>query len=366
MAWKRSGSSIIRRTTILASIIPIIFILDFLTTYWSNQRIVDDLQTMWLANDRISAVSTMASDLNAATDSLRSFVAKPDGAKRAAFLENLRQAEEFTGRLVPSDSSRHARESLASLRRLAETEFRTEASPKSLKANLLVADQFSLELDELLRKRQIELRAQSDTAFRRVYAGRWFPLAVTSVLDLVFFGLLLFLIVPLLRNLTRSVSNLGRGADRIVNGESEYQAPILTDDELGRATETFNRVGSALNQKERESKQRAEAEIARLEFISRSASELAQSLDLDSILDRLARATVSYLADWCVVDVLEEDGRVRRVAGAVRDPAQEPVLKKLMEDSPKRIGESKILTEVSRVERAYRARREEIENLLSR
>ena len=44
------------------------------------------------------------------------------------------------------------------------------------------------------------------------------------------------------------------------------------------------------------------------------------SLDYHETLASVARLVVPRLADWCVVDVLEEDGTVRRLAGRARGP----------------------------------------------
>jgi PAS domain S-box-containing protein len=49
---------------------------------------------------------------------------------------------------------------------------------------------------------------------------------------------------------------------------------------------------------------------------------LASSLDYEDTLKSIARLIVAHLADWCVVDMLEEDGRVQRLTVAHVDPAK--------------------------------------------
>jgi PAS domain S-box-containing protein len=66
-----------------------------------------------------------------------------------------------------------------------------------------------------------------------------------------------------------------------------------------------------------------------LKFLVEATAALDTSLDLDTIAQTLAHMTVPYLADGCMVDVLEEGGTIRRVGAAAADPSYEPVLHEL-------------------------------------
>ncbi len=66
----------------------------------------------------------------------------------------------------------------------------------------------------------------------------------------------------------------------------------------------------------------------RLELLTEASEVLASSLDHGRTLERVAELAVPRLADWCVVDVLEEDGG-RRVAIAHVDPAKSEVAREL-------------------------------------
>lgn len=57
-----------------------------------------------------------------------------------------------------------------------------------------------------------------------------------------------------------------------------------------------------------------------MRFLADATAALASSLNYDVTLDQIARLTASTLADWCVVDLLETDGTLRRVSVAHRDP----------------------------------------------
>jgi signal transduction histidine kinase len=55
-------------------------------------------------------------------------------------------------------------------------------------------------------------------------------------------------------------------------------------------------------------------------FIARASEALSASLDFRVTLDQVARLAVPVVADLCAVDILEEDGTIRRLAVAHRSP----------------------------------------------
>jgi signal transduction histidine kinase len=76
----------------------------------------------------------------------------------------------------------------------------------------------------------------------------------------------------------------------------------------------------------------------RLRFLSEAGELLASSLDVEGVLRQLARLAVPALADWCTVDLLEEGGRVRRVAVAHVDPAKVALAEELGQRYPVVLG----------------------------
>jgi PAS domain S-box-containing protein len=57
-------------------------------------------------------------------------------------------------------------------------------------------------------------------------------------------------------------------------------------------------------------------------FLAEASAVLSSSLDYRATLSAVARLAVPRLADWCGVDVVDESGRLRRVAVAHVDPAR--------------------------------------------
>jgi PAS domain S-box-containing protein len=57
-------------------------------------------------------------------------------------------------------------------------------------------------------------------------------------------------------------------------------------------------------------------------FLGEAGAMLASSLDYETTLANVARLAVPQVADWCGVDVLDEDGDIRHVVVAHTDPAK--------------------------------------------
>ena len=83
-------------------------------------------------------------------------------------------------------------------------------------------------------------------------------------------------------------------------------------------------------------KARLEAEITkkRALFMAESSAILSSSLDFATTLKALAHTAVPFLADCCVIDVREPDGKINRVSVVHKDPEREKFLLQLQEHYP--------------------------------
>jgi PAS domain S-box-containing protein len=77
---------------------------------------------------------------------------------------------------------------------------------------------------------------------------------------------------------------------------------------------------------------------------------LSQSLDLPTTLRRLASLAVSRLADYCLVDLLGEDGQLHRLEVAAREPAKRDLIHRLMPFPPPRGSQSPVAHALERGE----------------
>ena len=72
----------------------------------------------------------------------------------------------------------------------------------------------------------------------------------------------------------------------------------------------------------------------RLRFLAEASRVLGASLDYETTLEGLARLAVEAMADFCLVDLVDDEGRPRRVAAAHADPALQPLAERLREFPP--------------------------------
>jgi PAS domain S-box-containing protein len=84
---------------------------------------------------------------------------------------------------------------------------------------------------------------------------------------------------------------------------------------------------------QRDITERRRAEEAQ-SFLAEASDVLSSSLDYRETLSSVARLAVPTLADWCVVDVLDEEGSLERVAVEHPDPQKVALAYKLQEQYP--------------------------------
>ncbi|MBD0300948.1 MAG: PAS domain S-box protein, partial [Tolypothrix sp. T3-bin4] len=71
-----------------------------------------------------------------------------------------------------------------------------------------------------------------------------------------------------------------------------------------------------------------------LQLLAQAGSILSSSLDYETTLANVANLTVPALADWCALDVVEEDGSNRRVAVVHQDPQKVELARELQRRYP--------------------------------
>src|SRR5215212_8929395 len=129
-----------------------------------------------------------------------------------------------------------------------------------------------------------------------------------------------------------------------------YVSPV--HDDAGNVT-NFVGVQNDITERKRAEEERdlllAREQLARVEavrarrrlaLLAAAGTTLSASLDFEATLEGIARLAVPELADWCLLDILEEDGSVNQLAVAHADPARESLLRELLgyrrfgEDAP--------------------------------
>jgi signal transduction histidine kinase len=98
------------------------------------------------------------------------------------------------------------------------------------------------------------------------------------------------------------------------------------------------REQTALRSAERE-RDAAEASRDRFSFLAEVSRCLADSLDYEATLTTVAGMSLPYLDAWCIVDVLEPGGEMRRIAVVHPDPDKQEAARTLHAQYPPRAGD---------------------------
>jgi PAS domain S-box-containing protein len=122
------------------------------------------------------------------------------------------------------------------------------------------------------------------------------------------------------------------GRDRVLGSIAFLSGPsgrVFGTDELQVAVDLGRRAATTvenahLYEDAREAQARAEQANERLALVGQVTSALVGTLDVEEALRRLATLVVPRLADWCIVNLLDENDRLHEVAARHRDPALAP------------------------------------------
>jgi PAS domain S-box-containing protein len=86
----------------------------------------------------------------------------------------------------------------------------------------------------------------------------------------------------------------------------------------------------------REQSARTEAEAAerRLAFLAEASAQLSTSLEYEVTLSNVARLAVPRLADYCAIDMIDDDNQIRSLEIADIDPGKEEIGRRMHEEHP--------------------------------
>ncbi len=108
--------------------------------------------------------------------------------------------------------------------------------------------------------------------------------------------------------------------DALEAGADDYLVKPFSARELASRVRTHLRMVD-VSRSAAEANERVRAE-ERLRVLAEASAALGESLDHRATISKIAQLAVHALADWCMVDLVGDDGEVRRVEVAHADPAQ--------------------------------------------
>ncbi|MBA3501590.1 MAG: response regulator [Deltaproteobacteria bacterium] len=137
----------------------------------------------------------------------------------------------------------------------------------------------------------------------------------------------------------RELRNLPPGMD-VSGGKriaiASEMVPILEDGQVAYVLIVFNDQTAMHLAREQAEAAAAAAEqrAAQSAFLADAGRMLSSSLDLETTLAQIAELATPALADFCIVDLVDEDGSIRRLAAVHADPSQQGVLDELRAQFP--------------------------------
>jgi signal transduction histidine kinase/AmiR/NasT family two-component response regulator len=123
------------------------------------------------------------------------------------------------------------------------------------------------------------------------------------------------------------------GEEKAIESLKQGATDYVLKHRLDRLAPSVHRaLREAQAQRERRSAEEA------LRVLAEASNVLSASLDYNATLSNIARLAVPFFADFCVVDVIADDGAIERVAVAHADPVKQPIAQRLMQFPPARDG----------------------------
>ena len=292
-------SSIVKRIRAVMVSIVLFILIGFIAIYISNYNQLQDIQTLSIANNLLSLNTQAIESLNSTEQNMNViFVRKDIGELRYKFEENLKVTKRllFDSVLQSKTDPNLTNYLNDAISALDELEVSHEVIFKKLKnihqitnqnqieelnADLLVANQYLMDGKEILRKIQIHINKENEKIFSSIYDNRYRPLMIAIGLCILFLALVVIIGWVMAKSAMRSIINLISATEEVSKGNSDYQAPILQRDEIGRVTFAFNSMVTSLHAQQ-EQLNLAMDRTNRLQSITESFSE---ALTPDQVFD---------------------------------------------------------------------------------
>jgi signal transduction histidine kinase len=139
-------------------------------------------------------------------------------------------------------------------------------------------------------------------------------------------GIIAQLVVPIRRGgHVEGLLYVSRRSARPFTGRDDALLGRLAD----QAAVVLHNIG--LVTREQAARADAEATERRASFLAQASVLMAASLDVEETLRSVARLSVPFLADFCAVDMADDQGRPQRVVAVHADPDREPLVRELRE-----------------------------------
>lgn len=306
----KSLKSITWRLRIVMISIALFFIISAVGIYVSSIGFFEGLQKIYTANLIVSLANESQEALETSNVNLEKLRTKAKLKDvRFAFFESQKFLKKSIGKAILE--SEHNQELKDLLEKSLDSIYQYESSvthlfdsyakglgPEVLNSEMLIVNQFAIDAIEYLRKSQIMMRSQSDLLFNSIYSNRFRPLVVAVTLSGFFFLFVITFGFSTANKISSSIQALKKAATNIREGNLNYQAPVLDQDEFGVLSDTFNQMVQSLN-----------LSLDRIRSLQKITAKFSEALTADQVIDVTIKEALNTLnADSGAVSLKVGDG----------------------------------------------------------
>lgn len=149
------------------------------------------------------------------------------------------------------------------------------------------------------------------------------------------------LAVTLARTITNPILALKNGVTQFGQGDTQIRFSERSKDEIGALAHEFNTMANAIVEKEKllqdyakDLEERVSERTAQLSFLATASRTLSESFDYQDRLKKVVELAVPKIADWCTVDIADNEGVLQRLAVIHRDPQKIALIYELQRHFP--------------------------------
>lgn len=319
----RITTSLIRRLRGIMVAIAIFIVLVFSSILVATSTFVKGLTTIHKANIVLSSITQTVEVLESSSANLDKVLESEEARNlKYAFKDSqtsmehdLKTAAEASHHLPEVEL--HLKGALASSQKYKESMdklfarydklpvVRSSRAKKQIKRDVVVAQQYIMEIKEQIRKAQTELKKTTDENFELLFTNRYRPTQVAVGLSLLFFAFVVVFGFSITRRIQRSLNNLSLTTKAVMRGNLEVKAEILENDEMGQLTNSFNRMVASLNDKQQE----LSATLDRMQKLQEITASFSEALTVQQVCEVTVGSTFKALgAQVGSIALLNEDG----------------------------------------------------------
>ncbi|HJQ09449.1 MAG TPA: CHASE3 domain-containing protein [Gemmatimonadaceae bacterium] len=184
-----------------------------------------------------------------------------------------------------------------------------------------------------IQREERRLLADRHDIERRTLTNATIAVGVAAIIALVLSALVNFAFATAIRDRDEAIRDLHRVNEDLERQshdlelqavEMESQAAELeaTAEDLRSTNEELNRATRAAEEARDTAvgvQQQLEQVLRGAKLLSDASRVLSSTLDYETTLDTVARLAVDAMADWCAIDLVEADGKIRQAIVAHRD-----------------------------------------------